>query len=369
MKAKRARVDDRDRMRLVELVFDQGFEPKRAAATLGIKLRTAYGVLQVFEKEKRVKAKKKGGRVSVFSEPFKDNVVDFFTKIHPDGTLRECQAYIEANPHKFGVRVPSQTTINRICKERRISMKIVSIVPKSRNNPKTIELRFEYVCELQRALDRELELIYIDEMGCNLHTRRRFARSKVGEAATISVPTQRGNNLSTCAAISMNGLVHQRSKFLAYNQDEFVIFLDEMYEKLSESKKYVAIMDNVRFHKTERVREWFDSKPNIHVLYLPPYSPMLNAIEEANAKVHMRICSARPSQQNRLLSCVKEAWQSITASDCAGYIRHTRRFHRQCYEKLPILNEADPNCSQFDVLSDGELDESDLDEIAQLEID
>ena len=47
---------------------------------------------------------------------------------------------------------------------------------------------------------------------------------------------------------------------------------------------HVVVMDNLRAHKTQVVRELIESK-GASVLFLPPYSPELNPIELAWAKL------------------------------------------------------------------------------------
>jgi transposase len=49
-------------------------------------------------------------------------------------------------------------------------------------------------------------------------------------------------------------------------------------------------MDNLSSHKGPRVRELIEEK-GCEVLYLPPYSPDLNPIEEAFAKLKALLCA------------------------------------------------------------------------------
>lgn len=56
-------------------------------------------------------------------------------------------------------------------------------------------------------------------------------------------------------------------------------FLGELFKKLNKKKKYVFILDNAGFHKTQCVRKLLDNNPQISVEYIPPYSPELNPIE------------------------------------------------------------------------------------------
>ena len=51
----------------------------------------------------------------------------------------------------------------------------------------------------------------------------------------------------------------------------------------------VVMMDNLSSHRGGKVRELIEGK-GCELLYLPPYSPDLNPIEEAFAKLSRRCC-------------------------------------------------------------------------------
>lgn len=66
----------------------------------------------------------------------------------------------------------------------------------------------------------------------------------------------------------------------AQNSLTFRHFLRIFIKKLSRRKKYVFILDNAGFHKTQTVRNLLNEYSSfISVEYLPPYSPELNPIE------------------------------------------------------------------------------------------
>ena len=45
--------------------------------------------------------------------------------------------------------------------------------------------------------------------------------------------------------------------------------------------KIILVVDNVRFHHAKLLKEWLKTKPQLEIMYLPPYSPELNPIERA----------------------------------------------------------------------------------------
>jgi transposase len=68
----------------------------------------------------------------------------------------------------------------------------------------------------------------------------------------------------------------------------------------------VVMMDNLSAHKGERVRKLVEDR-GCKLLYLPPYSPDLNPIEEAFSKVKrlVRVIGARTKNVLTLLTAEK----------------------------------------------------------------
>lgn len=65
----------------------------------------------------------------------------------------------------------------------------------------------------------------------------------------------------------------------AQNSMTFRNFLRNVFAWLEPSKKYVFILDNAGFHKTQCVKNLLKEQDNIVVEHIPPYSPELNPIE------------------------------------------------------------------------------------------
>ncbi len=76
------------------------------------------------------------------------------------------------------------------------------------------------------------EMIYVDEAGFNLAKRRRRGRNIIGKRATVTVPSQRGANITMCAAISINGALLNKCVIGPYNTDRLLLFLEDLHERL-----------------------------------------------------------------------------------------------------------------------------------------
>lgn len=85
--------------------------------------------------------------------------------------------------------------------------------------------------------------------------------------------------------LTVFGALTSSSKFYydfytSQNSITFSIFLENLFAWLDPSKKYVFILDNAGFHKTNIVRDLLEEhKEWIAVEFIPPYSPELNPIE------------------------------------------------------------------------------------------
>jgi len=68
--------------------------------------------------------------------------------------------------------------------------------------------------------------------------------------------------------------------FCSQNTFTFCCFLQNLFDWLNPNKKYVFILDNAGFHKTDVVKSLLEEHKNwIKVEFIPPYSPELNPIE------------------------------------------------------------------------------------------
>ena len=82
----------------------------------------------------------------------------------------------------------------------------------------------------------------------------------------------------------------------------------------------VVVMDNLSAHKVPAVREWI-VKAGAEVLYLPPYSPDLNPIEKAWAKLKQLLRAAKARTKETLDQAITEALPRITPANAQAWFR------------------------------------------------
>ncbi|OMJ15724.1 hypothetical protein AYI70_g7064 [Smittium culicis] len=84
-------------------------------------------------------------------------------------------------------------------------------------------------------------------------------------------------------------------------------------------------MDNVAFHKTEIIKEFIETT-NFKLLYLPPYFPFLNPIENLFSKVKNYVRYSKPENESDLFNKINEGFESVTREDCNGYYRNMNKY-------------------------------------------
>jgi transposase len=83
----------------------------------------------------------------------------------------------------------------------------------------------------------------------------------------------------------------------------------------------VMVMDNLSSHKSERVRELIE-KRGCELIYLPPYSPDFNPIEEAFAKLKALLRRFEARTREALVEAMGRSLDALTARDARGFFEH-----------------------------------------------
>ncbi len=149
------------------------------------------------------------------------------------------------------------------------------------------------------------------------------------------MPGQRGGNITLCAAITQNGVLHHHANLGPYNANLILAFLHRLHEIVTainqvDQMRYIVVWDNVSFHRAALVQNWFHEHPEFEVLYLPPYPPFLNPMEEFFSVWRWKVYDLRPYDRLPLIQAMEQACDHIEAASVQGWIRHTRRFFQRC---------------------------------------
>ena len=83
----------------------------------------------------------------------------------------------------------------------------------------------------------------------------------------------------------------------------------------------VVVMDILSAHKGGRVRDLIEAR-GCELVYLPPYSPDMNPIEEAFAKVKGLMRRAEARTREALVETMGKALGAVSARDARGFFEH-----------------------------------------------
>ena len=200
----------------------------------------------------------------------------------PDSTLAQLVGRLQ---EELGISVCKATISNAPIKIG-FTVKLLRALPVSRNCPTTVLARKEYAqMFLSEAPPDRRQIVWVDECGFNLHIRRKYGRARIGQHAYVTVASNRGRNISVCAGMSEECFLYEDLRPGAFNADHFCAYLESLFLLLRRMDRGSCwiIMDNVRFHHCESVRACV-RRHGHSLIFLPPYSPMLNPIESLFGK-------------------------------------------------------------------------------------
>lgn len=164
------------------------------------------------------------------------------------------------------------------------------------------------------------KLVFLDEAGFNLAMTRLYARSHSAERCFSIRPANRGGNISLVGSIRLSGLVAMYPYDGAIDGYRFLDYLaNQLLKSLNPGD--VLVMDNFRVHHIEPVREML-LKAEIRLLFLPPYSPELNPIEEAWSKVKAIFRGFEAKTISSFVDALKETYDAITVENIKGWFQH-----------------------------------------------
>ncbi|CAG8457295.1 12238_t:CDS:2, partial [Cetraspora pellucida] len=196
--------------------------------------------------------------------------------------------------------------------------KASDIVPDSHNTLKTIQQRKEYIQKIYNEnINIYRDMVNIDETGFNLHFSKSRGHARCGRPAIHKVVSNRVKNISVIAAINENGILHYKSILGSVNSEIFATFIDKLL-RIIPNRKFL-VMDNICFHKSDIVKEIVEDT-TYQILYLPPYSPFLNMIENCFSKIKDSVAKNYLKDQETILSRMNNAFNIVMNEDCEEWI-------------------------------------------------
>jgi len=348
----RSKISLEDKKRLVR-AFENEEDYMVLADQLNINRGSAKSIIYRTLKRDGVIQKQRGGAMySKVDEEMRNEIVRIVEE-NSAITLRGINEELKARlPNKNHI---GKTTISNVLEGQLISMKVLQTSPAERNREDVKIARREYADWILREGQLADDLVFIDESGYNIWTKRTFGRARKGQCATRKVGGQRGRNLTLKLAISPRlGVIAASFHSGGTTKEIFQGFIDEVSSNLGDASVFL-IMDNAPCHRGAT-----SSNAQHRIKYLPAYSPMLNPIEESFSawKSVVKSVLVRPMTQQRIFdneaarqqgvalytwrrNVLQEVGQSalstLTVEKCNAWYRHSLTFLPLCQQMADIL--------------------------------
>ena len=173
--------------------------------------------------------------------------------------------------------------------------------------------------ETKSNLDPE-RLIFIDESGLSTKMARLRGWAPKGERCYAAIPHGHWKTITFVGGLTLEGF---RAPMLLDGPMDGGCFLAWVEQMLAPTLRPgdLVVMDNLPAHKVAGVRPAIEAC-GARLLYLPPYSPDLNPIENAFAKLKAHVRKAAARTFAALERAAANALQSFRADECANFFAH-----------------------------------------------
>jgi len=147
---------------------------------------------------------------------------------------------------------------------------------------------------------------------------RRYGWAPRGQRLVASVPHGHWKTSTFLAALRQDAISAPCVIEGAINGEAFLAYVEQFLAPTL-SPGDIVIMDNLSSHKVAGVRQAIEAT-GARLLYLPPYSPDLNPIEQFFSKLKALLRKAAARTVDALYAAVASALTACDTSECANYL-------------------------------------------------
>ena len=162
--------------------------------------------------------------------------------------------------------------------------------------------------------------MFIDETWATTAMARRYGRARRGHRVVGAVPYGHWKTTTFIAALRHDGLTAPCVFDGAINGARFRAYVEQALAPTLRAGD-IVVMDNLKAHKVAGVREAIGAT-GARLLYLPPYSPDLNPIEQAFAKLKTLLRTAAARTVEALWHAIGQLIDAFSPTECAHYLAH-----------------------------------------------
>lgn len=164
------------------------------------------------------------------------------------------------------------------------------------------------------------QYVFLDECGVTTDLLRRYGRSPIGTRLRDHTPCSHWDTHTVVTALRFDGLGAPAVFNGPIDNATFVAYVEQVLVPTLRAGD-VVVLDNLAVHKQPAVRVAIEAV-GARLRFLPPYSPDLNPIELAFAKLKAFIRAARPRSFDDVCDLIGVALDLFTPAECRNFVRH-----------------------------------------------
>ncbi|MGH0289177.1 IS630-like element ISRm10-1 family transposase, partial [Sinorhizobium meliloti] len=155
--------------------------------------------------------------------------------------------------------------------------------------------------------------------GLSTKMARLRGRAPRGERCRAGVPHGHWKTTTFTGALRLTGMTAPFVYDGAMNGNVFLAYVEQVLLPTLQAGD-VVVMDNLPAHKTSGVRDAIE-RAGAKLMFLPPYSPDFNPIENAFSKLKAMLRGRAERKIDALWDAVGALIPRFTPDECANYFR------------------------------------------------
>ena len=164
-------------------------------------------------------------------------------------------------------------------------------------------------------------LVFIDKTGATTNMARRYGHSPRGKRLDGPIPHGHWKSTTFVGGLTTRGFIAPYVLDGAMNGTIFKAWVEQMLAPALRPGD-IVVMDNLPAHKVAGVRQAIEAR-GAELRYLPPYSPDLNPIEQAFAKLKALLRKAAERTVDGLWTTIGKLLDLFPPAECANYIANS----------------------------------------------
>ena len=221
--------------------------------------------------------------------------------------------------HRQRLRLPvSRVTVWRMLRRLGLTRKKKSTHAAERERPDVVQARREWPEKLA-GVDPD-DLVFLDETGAATTLQRTHGYGPKGERVVATVALGGWQRVTFVGALTNTGLVAPWALEGAMTGAWFLAYVEQgLVPTLRPGQ--VVVMDNLPCHKVAGIAEALHGA-GCRLVYLPPYSPDLNPIENAFAKLKAGLHTWAARTVQGIYAGLRRLLPRFSPTECGNYFRH-----------------------------------------------